>query len=228
MGWLLPDTIDFFRELELNNDREWFASNKVRYETSVKRPMETLADELIQRLKTIDPAISMTGKEALFRIYRDVRFSKDKLPYKTHAGMAITRGGRSDFSVTGLYFEVGPREMGVAGGYYFLEPEKVRAMRRYLAENLDELESRLSEPWFKRLYGTIEGDRNKKLPPEFRAAAERQPIMLNKQFYYWAPYDAEEALRDDLPDFIFEHYRAALPMNAFLSQAFLATENDSR
>lgn len=218
MAWFTTETLDFFGELELNNNREWFAANKRRYETFVKGPMEAFAGEMIQRMKEIDPQISLAPKDAVFRIYRDTRFSKDKTPYKTNAGMSITRGEKTRLA-SGIYFHIDARRMGIASGRYMMEPSEVAAVRAHIAGNLDEFERLLANPEFKARFGTITGERNKVLPSDLKALAERQPLLYNKQFYYWAEYDASEAMRDDLPEFVMAHARAAQPMNRFLSAA---------
>ncbi len=219
MAWFTQDAIAFFSDLEQNNDRAWFEKNKKRYEASVKKPMEDFAAEMIERMRGIDPEITMLPKQAVFRIYRDTRFSADKRPYKTNAGLAISRGGKTDHTSPGLYFHLDAHCMAIASGCYFLQPPQVLAIRKRIAANLREFERLLDEPEFKERFGTIAGEKNKVLPPELRDAAAKQPLLFNKQFYYWAELKAQEALRDDLPDFVMAHVKAALPMNEFLSAA---------
>lgn len=216
MPWFTQDTIDFFRELELNNDREWFEKNKKRYESSVKKPMEAFAEVMIERMKEILPDIQTTGKQAVFRIYRDTRFSKDKTPYKTNAGLHINGAGKGDHASPGLYFHIDPRCMGVASGLYSLEPPVLRKVREYIAENPDEFQKQLDDKEFQKYFGGIKGEVNKVLPAELREAAAKQPLLFNKQFYYWSEREAEEALGDDLPDYLMAHMRACRAMNAFL------------
>jgi uncharacterized protein (TIGR02453 family) len=219
MAWFTKDVQDFFAELELNNDREWFAANKKRYEASVKEPMLAFAAEMITRMQEVDPGIAILPKDAVFRIYRDVRFSKEKAPYKTNASMMVSRGGRGDHATPGLYFHLDAEKMAIATGLYMLEPARIHAVRSHIAANLEEFASLLADPEFKNRFGTIAGEKNKILPPEFRQAAAQQPLIFNKQFFYWAEHASREALRDDLPDFVMAHIRAAQPMNRFLGQA---------
>ncbi len=220
MPWFTQDAIEFFRELELNNHKEWFEKNKKRYETSVKKPMEVFAEHMIERMREILPNIETTGKKAIFRIYKDVRFSKDKTPYKTNAGMHINEGGKGDMGNPGLYFHFDPRCMGIASGCYQLEPPALKSMRAYLSKNLAELQMQLDDPDFVKFFGGIKGEANKVLSPEFKEAAAKQPLIFNKQFYYWAEHEAEGALREDLADFLMAHMRACRAMNEFLVQGF--------
>lgn len=216
MPWFEQDAIEFFRELELNNNKEWFEKNKKRYESSVKKPMEVFADHMIGRMKEILPDIDMTGKQAVFRIYKDVRFSKDKTPYKTNAGMHINSGGKGNLASPGLYFHIDARTMGIASGCYQLEPPALRKMRDYLAANLDRFQDELNDQEFRKHFGGIKGEVNKVLPPELKEAGSKQPLLFNKQFYYWAEHEAEEALRADLDDYLMAHMSACKGMNDFL------------
>lgn len=217
MAWFEPEILDFFADLEFNNNREWFELNKKRYEATVKKPMEAFAAEMIGRMQQIEPQISMTPKDAVFRIYRDIRFSKDKTPYKTNAGMYISPSGKNHFGTPGVYFHIDARSMGIASGYYAPDPAQVRAIRAHIVANLDEFSSLLADAEFSKLFGTFAGEKSKVIPSEFRPAAETQPLLLNKQFYYWAPFDGNDVVRDDLADLIIRHYLAARPMNACLT-----------
>jgi uncharacterized protein (TIGR02453 family) len=217
MAWFELEMLDFFADLEFNNNREWFEQNKKRYEAKVKKPMEAFAAEMIGRMQQIEPQVSMAPKDAIFRIYRDIRFSKDKTPYNTNAGLYISPSGKNHHGSPGVYFHVDARSMGIASGYYTPEPAQVRAIRTHIAANLDEFAELLAEPEFHSLFGTFAGEQNKVLPAEFRSVAEIQPLIFKKQFYYWAQFDATEVARDDLADLIIRHYLAAKPMNAFLT-----------
>ena len=226
MAWFTADAIEFFRELELNNNKEWFTANKERYQRSVQRPMEAFAAAMISRVKQIDPSIATDPKKACFRIYRDIRFSKDKTPYKTNAGMWVSSGIAHQDAKPGLYFHIDPRIMGIASGLYSLEPPQIHAVRAHLAANLERFEELLKNPRFVAAFGTVRGEANKIAPAEFKAAAAKQPLILNKQFYYWSEFEAEEALREDLAELLMDRLEAARPMNEFLMSAPSIARND--
>lgn len=219
MAWFTTDALCFLADLSKHNDREWFAKNKNRYEASVKVPMLEFAAEMIERMREVDPEIAMLPHQAVFRIHRDTRFSKDKSPFKTNAGMAISRGGKTQPGSPGVYFHLDAERMGIASGCYFLEPPQIAKVRAHIASHLREFEKLLSDAEFVTRFGAVVGEKNKILPPELRAAAAKQPLLYNKQFYYWAEHKPEEALRADLPDFVMAHVHAAGPMNAFLRSA---------
>lgn len=218
MAWFTADAIAFFAELEQNNDKTWFEANRKRYEASVKTPMLEFAAEMIERMREIDPEITMLPRNAVFRIHRDTRFSKNKAPYKTNAGLVVTRGEKHNPGVPGLYFHFDAGRMAVASGLYFIEPAQLRVLREYIAANLDEFGQLLNDPDWKTHFGEMAGEKNKVLPPELREAAAKQPLLYNKQFFYWGEHPAIEITRDDLPEFVMRHIRAAQPMNRFLTR----------
>lgn len=216
MAWFTPDAIAFFKELAENNSKAWFEPNRKRYEKSVKQPMLEFAAEMIERMRRIDPEITMLPRQAVFRLHRDTRFSQNKAPYKTNAGMVITRGAKHDPGRPGLYFHFDAERMVVASGCYFLLPPQVKTIRGFIAGHLDEFQGLLDDPGFQEAFGTVAGEKNKVLPPELKDAAARQPLIYNKQFFYWSEHPAQEITREDLPDFVMARIEAAQPMNAFL------------
>ena len=219
MSFIDDRFLDFLRELELNNDRDWFNSNKKRFESEVKAPFQALVQDVINALAKVDQTIDIAPKDAVFRIYRDTRFSKDKTPYKTHMGAVVGPGGRRELGSNGVYFEISGHRLGIASGLYMPDKDRLIAVRRLIMSRGAELDKILKGAAFKRLFGELQGERNKVLPKEFKEAAKSQPLLFNKQFYCWAEYDPEEAKRADLPKFILDHYKAALPLNKYLAQA---------
>ena len=219
MAWFDLEILDFFAELELNNNRDWFRVNKDRYEKIVKEPMEAFAADVISRMRQLDPAIEKSPKEAVFRIYRDTRFGKDKTPYKTNAGLSITPGGKRHFEKPGVFFHVDARIMGIASGYYTLESPQINSIRQYIAIHPEQFDQLLADQMFVATFGAVKGEQNKVLPPELKSAAAHQPLLYNKQFYYWAEFSGAEIVRDDLSDLVIHTYQAAVPMNEFLSTA---------
>ncbi|HSI72474.1 MAG TPA: DUF2461 domain-containing protein [Fimbriimonas sp.] len=221
MAWFTSDAIDFFAELEKNNNKEWFEANRKRYESSVKRPMLEFAVEMIERMRSVEPEITMLPRNAVFRLHRDTRFSKDKTPYKTNAGLVITRGEKHNPGAPGLYFHFDSGRMAVASGLYFIEPAQLRSVREHIAAHLDEFGSLLNDPAWKQSFGEMAGEKNKILPPDLKEAAQKQPLIYNKQFFYWSEHPALEITRGDLAEFVMSHIHAAQPMNRFLTRALI-------
>lgn len=219
MSTLSPDFMAFFKELAKNNNKDWFDENRKRYEQSVKKPWYTLVDGLIERIRAVDPEYSVQAKDVVTRINRDIRFSKDKTIYKTNVGAMITPGGRKDKATPGLYVEVGPAEVRIYGGTHAPEKDRLYSLRNHIANNLDEFDQLMKDPGFAGKYKMgVQGGAHKRLPEEFREAAEKQPMMFFKSFYYYAVLEAELATQDNFIDILDEHYRAGKPMKDFLSQ----------
>jgi uncharacterized protein (TIGR02453 family) len=213
------DFIDFFKELEENNNREWFTENKERYEKSVKIPFEHFVQDMIYRIHEVDENLMLTPKEAIFRIYRDIRFSKDKTPYKTHVSAVISNGGRKNFDDPGVYIEIGADYLRFYGGLYQLDKNQIEKVRRFIASNLQEFEKLLTNKNFKKYFLTVRGESNKRIPKEFLNAYEQQPLIANKQFYYFTELSGDKITTKNLPQMLMKFYLAAEPMSSFLSRA---------
>lgn len=219
MSYFTADFIAFFEELAKNNDKAWFDANKKRYTKNVKEPFENFVGEAIARISADDSEVAITPKDAIFRINRDVRFSKDKSPYKTHVGAVISAGGRKDMSVPGMYLQLDAEHVHIYGGLYMPDTQQVYRIRKAIVEAPQRFTALLNEKGFKDRYGTITGEQNKRVPKEFEAAAEAQPLLYNKQFYFCAKLPAQTMLDPKLPEIVMEHYFAAKNMNAFLRKA---------
>ena len=215
------DFIIFFRELNNNNNREWFMENKSRYEKSVKVPFENFVQDMIYRIHEIDENLMVTPKEAIFRIYRDIRFSKDKTPYKTHVSAVIGNGGRKNFDDPGIYIEIGADYLRYYSGLYQLDKNQIEKIRRFISSNLDDFDELLKEKSFKKYFKTIRGETNKRLPKVFLPAYEKQPLIANKQFYYFAELSVDKITSKNLPQNLMKYYHAAEPMNSFFSKAMV-------
>ena len=118
MKYFSSDYLQFFKDLAPNNNKEWFDINRKRYEEVVREPFKVFITDLIDELSKDDSEIQITQKEAIFRINRDVRFAKDKTPYKMSNSAIISKGGRKDKSYPGVYIELGPEKLGVYGGVF--------------------------------------------------------------------------------------------------------------
>jgi len=209
----------FFKELEKNNQREWFHANKKRYETDVKKPFERFIEVMIDKMQVIDPNIIITPKDAIFRIHRDVRFSKDKSPYKLHVSAAIAKGGRKDMASPGIYLELNHKHFGIYSGVYRPDKNQLQGIREGIASDPKTFKKLISAKSFVNKFGTIQGEKNKRIPKEFQEFLEAQPLIANKQFYYMASLPAATILDPKLTKIVIDHYKAALPVSNFLSEA---------
>ncbi len=217
MSYFNSDFNQFFIELAANNHKDWFDTNRSRYEKSVKKPFEQFVTALIAEMKNDEPKIEMEAKHAIFRINRDVRFSKDKSPYKLNRSAAVSKYGKKDGARPGLYFQLGPEHVVVAGGVYQPEPAQLKALREAIAENPKKFRSAIDEKDFKNYFGDLKGDRAKRLNDKsLMEQAASEPYILNKQLYYWAELPPEEVTSPKLLDTILKRHRAAAKYRAFL------------
>ncbi len=219
MPYFTQDFILFFRELVLNNQREWFHANKKTYEKEVKEPFRTFVQDLIDRVSEIDPDIQIDPKDAIFRINRDIRFSKDKRPYKEYVSAVISPEGKKDKTNPGLYIELTPERVRVYGGVYVLDKEQLINVRSTIASNLETFQAILDDKKFKNRYETIRGEQHKRIPKEFQEAHKSQPLIANKQFYYYTDLPIESILEDNFMDEVMACYMDGIPMRDFLAGA---------
>ena len=154
----------------------------------------------------------------IFRINRDIRFAKDKSPYKLFCSAVIAPNGKKSASVHGIYFECGPESLNVYGGIYEADKEEILSVREGIAANLKEFKQLTSDPEFVAVYGTIRGDQNKLLPADLKAAAEKEPLIFNKQWYFLAQLPAEQLLSDDLDTRLERCYLAGKPLENFFNR----------
>jgi len=220
MAYFTQDFIDFFKEMATNNKKEWFDANRKRYEKSVKQPFAEFVQEMIDRIRADDPRVDISTRDAIFRINRDVRFSKDKTPYKTHMAAIVSTRGKKDKGFPGNYFQLGADELRVYGGAHMVEKDVLYGLRKQIADNLEGFSSVLSAKEFKTKFGEIHGEQNKRIPAEFQVAAEKQPLIFNKGFYYFAKLDAKLLLDENLTDIFMDYYHAGKPVNEFFKKAF--------
>ena len=219
MAMFTADFIDFFKELSQNNNKKWFDQNRKRYEVSVKTPFHSFVERMIKKIQADDPEVKITPAESIFRINRDLRFSKDKTPYKTQMSALISRTGKKDKDFPGIFFSMGEANIMIYGGAHTLEKDRLYSIRKYISEHPDTFSKRLADRVFKDKYGRIHGDKNKRIPAEFIDAAEKQPLLFNKAFYYYAKLDVKLILDPSLVDIFMDYYLAAKPMREFLISA---------
>jgi uncharacterized protein (TIGR02453 family) len=218
-----PELLRFFRGLRRNNTRAWFQDHKPEYERFVKEPFADFVGEMIERIAAVDPAMRCEPREAIFRLARDTRFSKDKTPYKTHVGAVLGPDGRKTRRAA-FYFQLGAEGIGIAGGVYQPDRDQLYAIREAIRDRGASLDRLLRDRTFRRVWGTLQGDRNVRLPPVFADAAARFPLLYHKQFYTWAEYDDPgSVLRRDLAPFLVRHYRAGREVFDWLSRAVTGT-----
>lgn len=206
----------FFIELAKNNHKDWFDLNRERYYDDVKKPFEAIVNELISQLRKTEDLGQIEAKDCIFRINRDIRFSKDKTPYKQHLSAAISKYGKKDFENPGFYFEIGAEHINIYSGIY--QPSKIslNAIRNYISNNHSELDKIIGNPKFKATFGSIKGDKAKRLPSEINNS---HPLLFNKQFYIHHQIDTHTLIDKDIVEYLISIFKTAQPINNFLKKA---------
>ena len=217
-----PDFAKFFKELAKNNNREWFQMNKDRFKINVEQPFTVFITDLIDALKAINPKMQITAKDAMFRIYRDIRFSKDKTPYKEYISAVVSPGGRKDFTSTGLYIEMNHDGIHVYSGIYQPDTKQLASIRYYIADHELAISKLIKGKRFATRFGSILGEQSKVLPADLKASAVQQALIFNKSFYYRTHLDASWIHSPKLIAELLKCYEDAMPVNQFLEKAIQA------
>ena len=222
MSYFNSEFISFFKGLAANNNKEYFDANRKIYTKQVKEPFQALILDVRDELAKTDKAFKeLELKNALFRINRDIRFSKDKTPYNLHVSAVVSPKGRKDMQELGLYVHLSIDKCFFGGGMYQPEKENLERIRQSILHDASSFKSALNEKNFKSVYGGLaQSEVNKVLPKELKEIAAAVPEIYNKQYYYMAEYEGQKTiLRDDLLPFIVSHYTAAKSFNAWLRSA---------
>jgi uncharacterized protein (TIGR02453 family) len=177
------ETLEFLRRLKKNNNREWFLKRKEEYEESVKFPMQCLIAGLAVRLAGEIPEIEFNPKRSIFRIYRDVRFSKNKAPFKTNIAAFFSVKGRKGVERPGLYLGVEPGEVFMGGGLYLPNGDQIKAIRKGIVEHPDEYLEIVSDRGFRKRFGGLMGERLSKAPLGYPKDHPMIEHLRQKQFF---------------------------------------------
>lgn len=222
MQYFTPDFLEFFKELAANNSKAWFDENRKRYEKEVKEPFKKFVGDLIEEVKSkYEPDLLIAPKDAIFRINRDIRFAKDKTPYKTNVSALLSPKGKKNHSYAAHYFELSPESIGIYGGMYGGKTDEVLAMRTHISKNIKTFEKLTSDKAFVAHFPKgVEGETQKRVPKELKEQAEKHPVLYQKQFFYHSSLDPELVHSDALMPKMLEYVKASNDLKNFLRQPF--------
>jgi uncharacterized protein (TIGR02453 family) len=206
----------FFMDLAANNHKDWFDQNRSRYQIEVKARMEVFVGDLIVSLKKDADLGDLKPSDCIFRINKDIRFSKDKTPYKLQMSALVVKGGRKQMHDPGLYIELGPEFLNIYTGFYMPEKDQLSKIREKIAADPKTFEKIISAKAFKDSFGEVRGEKSKIIPKELKESAKDQELIYNKQFYLVHQVDAEKILDNDLIGYVLNHYKSAAQFNRFL------------
>lgn len=217
--------LQFLKDLKANNNRDWFLDNKKRYE-GVKKEYHQLTAELLDCMKPLDPSLELLEvKNCVFRINRDIRFSKDKTPYKTHLGIWLSSGAKNA-ETAGYYLQIDAENPFVGGGIYCPQPEQIQKIRKEINFFYDDLVALTSNQDFVSIYKMLNRDENSTLKNPPRGYEKDHPAI---EFLKLKSYTATQKIPVQLltqKDFIplmAQKMIALKPLNDFINRA-LETE----
>ena len=211
----------FFNELSKNNHKEWFHANKKRYEKDVKEPFMQLLETLLPSLREWDDRILPDPKKAVFRINRDIRFSKDKSPYNTIMKAGFSPEGKKSI-YPGYYLGIDAENVHVGGGLFMIRPPELKKVRDHIAKNPDILIQLINRKGFTENFGKLKGDKSKRLDKSLLEVTKKTDLIYNKQFYAFAefplaPFYGSNSLIKE----ILTHFEQINPLNTYLNKAFI-------
>lgn len=184
--------MEFLRKLKRNNNRPWFQKHRTQYEENVRFPMQCLIATLARKLRDDIPEMDFNPRRSIFRIHRDVRFSKNKAPYKTNIAASFQpRGVGKGIEYPGLYVGVEPGEIFVGGGLYMPSGDQVKAIRNAIIERPEEFLTVVENKRFKRRLGGIQGEKLQKAPLGFPKDHPMIEHLKHKQFYVGVEWNDE-------------------------------------
>lgn len=216
---LQPDTLQFLRDLIAHNDRAWFEDNKKRYETAKKNVEEVVAEILIG-CTAFEPALAdLKAKQCVFRIYRDVRFSKNKDPYKNNMGGWFSKGGKKS-PLAGYYLHIQPGESFLAGGLYMPESTILKNVRQEIDYNADEFKGILSGPKFKKTFGSLADHKLKTTPKGYDKENPEIELLRHTSFVVSHKVTDAELLDPKFAQKAVEVFTTLHPFNTFLNRSF--------
>ena|SRR5579871_4504026 len=216
-----PEALKFFRGLARRNDREWFEARREIFEREVKQPMFAAIAEINEELASFAPEHVREPHKAMFRIYRDTRFSADKRPYKSHLGAWWVRQGLEKTSGAGFYFHVSAKEVVVAAGAYMPTPDQLLSIRRHIDANPSEIRGIMAARSLRSLMGEWEGEAMKRVPKGFAADSPAADLVKCRKWGVSATLPAEAATSPKLVSEVARRFRAAAPLVAFLNTPIL-------
>ena len=209
MGAIQKSTLEFLNQLKVNNNREWFERNKERYRTAHEN-MIGFMDSMIAEMNKVDNIETISGKKSLFRIYRDVRFSKDKSPYKPYFGARMARATK--WLRGGHYIHIEPANCFIAAGFFSPNSADLKLIREDIAHDSKPIKKILADSDFKKIWGKFQGDAVKTAPRGFDKDHPDIELIRFKQFHLSHKFSDEEVLSED---FVFEVVKSFLVIRPY-------------
>lgn len=216
---IAKETLDFLKKLDKNNNRDWFQANKKAFD-SAQDNLTAFTDYLIGEAGKFDSAVAtLDPKSCVFRIYRDVRFSKDKSPYKTNLGAYISPGGRKSM-LPGYYFHLQPGQSFIAGGEHMPDGPETLKIRTAIANNTDEFLKIVGKRSYRDTFGEMRGDKLKSAPKSFDPEHKALEYLKLKEFMAFTElHDDKFLVSGEFPKHLVKTMKEMYPLVGFLRRA---------
>lgn len=220
MPSISKETIKFLESLRKNNNKPYFEKNKSLYQTSHEEMID-FADALLAEMQKFDTIETPTGKKSLNRIYRDIRFSKDKTPYKTHWGGGLKRAGADRRG--GFYYHIEKGNSFVGGGFWAPDSKDLLHIRKQIDMHAKPLRKVINSKAFKDYFGKMQGDKLKSSPKGFEKDNENIDLLNHKQFIIWHKFSDREIHEKDFHKKVAKGFKNMLPFFTVITD-YLTTD----
>ena len=220
---LRPEGLAFLRGLARNNDREWFTPRKAVFEAELKEPMLAIIRKVTEAMTTFAPSFVRPAEKSLFRIYRDTRFSNNKLPYKTHVAAWWVHQGMEKTSGAGYYFQIDAKEVIIAAGAYMPEKDQLAAIRHWLLDHHAEFRKVLQTAAVRKTFSEFEGNALTRPPKGFPSEHPALDLIRCRQWGLSTTLPAEAALEPGFAATLIRHFKLAAPVVDALNTPLAAT-----
>lgn len=224
---MIDDSIlEFLKKLAANNNREWFIENRNLYEIS-KGNFLLFVDNMLKKLQSIEPNFANTkAKDCIFRINRDIRFSKDKSPYKNHFSAAFGQGGRNSGKID-YYFQLQPGDSFLGAGMWQPTSKNLSLFRQEIDYNPEALKSIIFSAKFIEAFPETYGEKLKKVPKGYEINHPEQELLKYKELFYICRFDDEDIVSKNFENLLFEKMVILKPYIDYLNHLFFSNENET-
>ena len=218
-------TFDFLKKLSRNNNREWFTVHKEEYIKAQQNAIE-FVDALISKMNVHDRIETPSGKKSLYRIYNDVRFSEDKIPYNPRFAGYLKR--EKPLLRGGYYFWLKPGESRVGCGFTYPSPEDLKRIRLDIQNNYNHWQKLLSTKSIKSTYGTIQGEKVATSPKGFPKDDPAIDLLRYKQYWFQRSFTDKEVLAADFLNKVNQSFKNIRPFFDYVSEVLITDLNGER
>jgi uncharacterized protein (TIGR02453 family) len=216
----LQPTLDFLLALQKHNNKAWFDAHRAEYQTA-KQHFADFVETFIDEFRSVEDFADLSAKDCLFRINRDVRFSKDKSPYKSNMGASLALGGKHSIRAPYYIHIEPPGKSFLAGGAYDPTPDQLAALRRSIDRDAEPLKAAINNRAFKKYFGTLSGEKLKTPPRGYASDHPEIDLLKYKQFIVIHPLSDIEVLSPRLMSHTVEVFAALKPLLDWLNQSLV-------